>query len=39
MAATKIKAAFIEPMLLSRTGELPDGPEWLYELNSMDTVR
>jgi DNA ligase D-like protein (predicted ligase) len=26
------KAAFIEPMLLVRSGELPDGPEWLKEL-------
>jgi DNA ligase D-like protein (predicted ligase) len=25
-------AAFIEPMLLLRTSELPEGPEWLYEL-------
>ena len=26
------KATFIEPMLLSRSEELPDGPEWLGEL-------
>jgi len=32
MAATKMKAAFIEPMLLMRSAALPDGPEWLYEL-------
>jgi ATP-dependent DNA ligase len=25
-------AAFIEPMLLLGTTELPDGPEWLREL-------
>jgi hypothetical protein len=23
---------FIEPMLLLRSGDLPDGPEWLKEL-------
>src|SRR6516164_4461314 len=28
----KTKARFIEPMLLLRTVELPDGPEWLHEL-------
>jgi hypothetical protein len=22
--------SFIEPMLLLRTNELPDGPDWLY---------
>lgn len=26
------KAAFIEPMLLLQTTDLPDGPEWLHEL-------
>jgi bifunctional non-homologous end joining protein LigD len=25
-------ARFLEPMLLLRSGELPEGPEWLYEL-------
>ena len=28
----KAKARFIEPMLLLRTEELPDGPVWLHEL-------
>jgi len=28
----KRKASFIEPMLLLRSEELPDGPEWLREL-------
>jgi ATP-dependent DNA ligase len=28
----KTKAEFIEPMLLLRTGRLPEGPDWLYEL-------
>jgi bifunctional non-homologous end joining protein LigD len=28
----KRKAAFIEPMLLLRSVELPDGPEWVREL-------
>jgi len=32
MAAAKIKAAFIEPILLIRSAQLPDGPEWLYAL-------
>ena len=27
----KSKATFIEPMLLSGSDELPDGPEWLRE--------
>jgi ATP-dependent DNA ligase len=27
----KAKAAFIEPMLLLRTGALPEAAEWLYE--------
>jgi hypothetical protein len=32
----KAKATFIEPMLLLRTGALPEAAEWLYELlNSM----
>ena len=26
------KAAFVEPMLLQQTTELPDGPDWLHEL-------
>jgi hypothetical protein len=30
--ATKIKAGFIQPMLLQRTDRLPEGREWLYEL-------
>ena len=34
-SAPKVKAAFIEPMLLLRTGALPEAAEWLYELNSM----
>jgi hypothetical protein len=28
----KAKAAFIEPMLLLRTGALPEAAQWLYEL-------
>jgi hypothetical protein len=28
----KAKATFIEPMLLLRTGALPEAAEWLYEL-------
>ena len=28
----KARAHFIEPMLLLRTEQLPDGPEWLHEL-------
>jgi hypothetical protein len=27
------KASFIEPMLLLRTDRLPDGPEWIHEIN------
>jgi DNA ligase D-like protein (predicted ligase) len=27
-----MKAYFIEPMLLVRSGELPEGPAWIYEL-------
>jgi bifunctional non-homologous end joining protein LigD len=26
------KASFIEPMLLLRSGTLPEGPRWIYEL-------
>ena len=32
MGAQKIKAGFIEPMLLLRSSELPDGDGWLKEL-------
>ena len=32
MPAPKTKAAFIEPMLLLRTAELPVGSDWAYEL-------
>src|SRR5215203_4822969 len=32
MAATKLKASFIEPMLLLRKESLPEGPNWLIEL-------
>ena len=28
----KVRASFIEPMLLLRTENLPEGKEWLYEL-------
>src|SRR5436305_10831727 len=28
----KVKARFLEPMLLLRTDKLPEGNEWLYEL-------
>ena len=31
-AAPKIKASFIEPMLLQRTEALPEGPNWIIEL-------
>jgi len=31
-AAPKIKASFVEPMLLLRTEVLPEGPNWLIEL-------
>jgi ATP-dependent DNA ligase len=33
MPDQKIKARFIEPMLLLRTEKLPEGPNWLHELN------
>ena len=29
---TKIKAQFIDPMLLLRKEKLPEGAEWLYEI-------
>jgi bifunctional non-homologous end joining protein LigD len=32
------KAKFVEPMLLLRTEELPEGPEWLIELK-LDSYR
>jgi len=32
MPKKKARAGFIEPMLLLRTGTLPEGPEWLIEL-------
>jgi DNA ligase D-like protein (predicted ligase) len=32
MASRKVKAAFIEPMLLQRTDRLPEGTDWMYEL-------
>jgi ATP-dependent DNA ligase len=32
MAQLKIKARFIEPMLLQATAQLPDGPQFAYEL-------
>jgi len=35
----RTKAAFIEPMLLLRTGALPEAAEWLYELNLQKEVR
>ena len=28
----KVKARFLEPMLLLKTDKLPEGNEWLYEL-------
>jgi hypothetical protein len=31
-SATKVKAAFVDPMLLLRTEALPEGPNWLFEL-------
>ena len=32
MNAPKVKARFVEPMLLLRTERLPEGPAVLYEL-------
>jgi DNA ligase D-like protein (predicted ligase) len=32
MPESKVRAQFIEPMLLLRTDKLPDGPEWVHEL-------
>jgi hypothetical protein len=32
VAVRKVKAQFIEPMLLMRSGELLEGPAWIYEL-------
>jgi ATP-dependent DNA ligase len=32
MSTRKAKATFIEPMLLVRTNQLPEGANWLYEL-------
>ena len=32
VSSRKIKAAFIEPMLLLRTEKLPEGKDWQYEL-------
>ena len=32
MAERKIKAAFVEPMLLLKTEQLPEGESWLFEL-------
>lgn len=32
MPAPKIKSHFVEPMLLLRTENLPEGGAWLYEL-------
>jgi bifunctional non-homologous end joining protein LigD len=32
MPVPKLKASFIEPMLLLRTESLPEGPNWLVEL-------
>ena len=28
----KASACFVEPMLLTRCSDLPEGPEWMYEL-------
>lgn len=33
MLEKKLKAAFVEPMLLLRTSALPQGPNWAYELH------
>ena len=32
MAEKKARLAFVEPMLLLRTENLPEGKDWLYEL-------
>jgi DNA ligase D-like protein (predicted ligase) len=32
MPEKRVKAAFVEPMLLLRTEKLPEGPDWLHEL-------
>jgi hypothetical protein len=31
----KAKATFIEPMILLRSGALPEAAEWLYELKLL----
>jgi ATP-dependent DNA ligase len=37
MTSTR-KAAFVEPMLLLHTAELPEGPDWRYEIK-LDEYR
>jgi hypothetical protein len=32
MSEPKVKARFVEPMLLLRTERLPEGGDWLYEI-------
>ena len=32
MPAQKIRAAFVEPMLLLRTDSLPESTNWVYEV-------
>jgi hypothetical protein len=32
MAEKKTKAAFVTPMLLLKTEQLPEGRDWLYEI-------
>jgi hypothetical protein len=39
MAAPKIRAHFIEPMLLVRTESLPAGEAWVYELWTASGLR
>ena len=31
-SSKKIRAGFIEPMLLLSSNSLPEGPQWMYEL-------
>jgi hypothetical protein len=35
----KAKATFIEPMILLRSGALPEAAEWLYELKLLQVER
>jgi hypothetical protein len=39
MADRKIRAKFVEPMLLLRTDKLPEGEKWAYEIKLDGTGR